>query len=151
MQGIHRRQSAGAQYQRSSDPSGEHQVSQAQNVALIREFYQRLFNDADVAFGLQCLGQPYRQHNAMVADGVEGFAAFFSGFYHAGHTLQADIKRVIADEEMVAVHAHFRGTVFPPQGIAKVDMFRFQQGKIVEHWDVAQEVPQQSLNDNSVF
>lgn len=126
-------------------------MSQAQNVALIREFYQRLFNGADVAFGLQCLGQPYRQHNAMVADGVEGFAAFFSGFYQAGNTLHAEIKRVIADDEMVAVHAHFKGTVFPTQGIAKVDMFRFEHGKIVEHWDVAQDVPQQSLNDNSVF
>jgi len=60
-----------------------------------------------------------------------------------------DIKRVLEDDDLVAVHSHLQ--LETGQSIAVVHMFRFVDGKIVEFWDIAQPVPEDSPNTNGMF
>ena len=61
-----------------------------------------------------------------------------------------EIKRVLADGDLVAVHAHVRLNPGDP-GVATIHLFRFEGDRIVELWDVGQAVPENSLNDNGMF
>jgi predicted SnoaL-like aldol condensation-catalyzing enzyme len=61
-----------------------------------------------------------------------------------------EVKRVLADGDFVAVHSHVR---LDPnsQGAAVVHLFRFENGCIVELWDVGQSIPEDSTNQYGVF
>jgi predicted SnoaL-like aldol condensation-catalyzing enzyme len=74
---------------------------------------------------------------------VRGFSQQFPDAY-------VDIKRVIAEGDMVVTHSHF--TLNPEdRGSAVVDIFRIENGKVVEHWDVIQMIPETPLNSNTMF
>lgn len=94
----------------------------------------------------------YIQHNP---DGKDGRDTFIKGFaaYVEKSKYQAIIKRVIAEGDIVVVHSH--GFTDPTdskdRGEASVDIFRVENGKIVEHWDVIQPVPEKSNNSNTMF
>lgn len=92
----------------------------------------------------------YYQHNPGFGDGLKDFEAgvadYFARFPHA-LTLP---KRVLAEGDLVAVHNHDK-TGPDDRGNAVVDLFRVRDGKIVEHWDVTQAVPETSANDNTMF
>ena len=59
-------------------------------------------------------------------------------------------NRFIADGDLVAVHSHLRLSP-ETRGTAVVDIFRLENGKIVEHWDALQRVPESSANSNTMF
>jgi predicted SnoaL-like aldol condensation-catalyzing enzyme len=64
--------------------------------------------------------------------------------------MHLDVKRTIAQGEMVVTHSHL--TLKPGEpGVAIADFFRFEGGKVVEHWDVIQNIPDQAANSNSMF
>lgn len=96
------------------------------------------------------LGPSYRQHNPTAGDGPEPFISFVKGFTEAFPSLHFDFKRLIAEEDLVVVHSHL---VRKPgdRGMAVMDIFRLENGKIVEHWDVLQEVPESAANSNTMF
>jgi predicted SnoaL-like aldol condensation-catalyzing enzyme len=93
---------------------------------------------------------PYYAHNPKNANGVAAQKEAFTGAFAALPDLVMDVKRIIADGEYVAVHHTFQ-TNPEDRGAAVVDIFRVQDGKIVEHWDVLQPVPEKSANDNTMF
>jgi predicted SnoaL-like aldol condensation-catalyzing enzyme len=94
----------------------------------------------------------YIQHNP---NGKDGREAFIHGFaqYVLNNTIQCVNKRIIADGDLVAVHSHCKERPADPsdRGSAVVDIFRVEDGKIVEHWDVSQDVPEESNNTNTMF
>lgn len=93
----------------------------------------------------------YTQHNPFAQDGPEAFIAFVEFFKGLFPDLNVDIKRTIAQCDLVMTHAHIT-TSATDLGNAAMDIFRFDRhGKIVEHWDAVQPVEANSANDNTQF
>lgn len=93
--------------------------------------------------------EKYIQHNPHVADGRQ---AFIEGFatYILSSDYSCEIKRAIAEDDLVAVHSHCKESS-ADRGVALVDIFRVENGLIVEHWDVEQKIPEKSANNNTMF
>jgi predicted SnoaL-like aldol condensation-catalyzing enzyme len=93
----------------------------------------------------------YIQHNPMAQTGRDAAIAFLEPFFKSHPDAHYEIKRVIGgDGDLVAVHSH---AIFNPgeRGLAIVDILRVKDCKVVEHWDVAQPVPEKSANTNGMF
>jgi predicted SnoaL-like aldol condensation-catalyzing enzyme len=96
------------------------------------------------------LGPNYRQHNPGSADGAQPFIGFVKWFAQTYPDFHVEPKRIIAEGDYVVLHSHL--TRNPgDRGMAVMDLFRLENGKIVEHWDVVQEIPEKSANDNTMF
>jgi len=121
------------------------------NKATVREFYDLAFNQRQPAEAVaKHVGNYYRQHNPGAADGPEAFVEFVSAFSDAYPGLNVEFRRLVAENDLVAVHSRL---VREPndRGLAVMDLFRLEDGKIVEHWDTVQEIPEKALNDNTMF
>ena len=83
-------------------------------------------------------------------DGAEAFVEFVTGFTQAYPLLRVDFKHLVAEGDLVAVHSNY---VREPndRGLAVMDIFRLEDGKIVDHWDSIQEVPTEAANSNTMF
>lgn len=94
----------------------------------------------------------YIQHNPDGKDGRDAFINGFAKFVENG-TLKCVSKRAIAEKDLVVIHSHCLDNPADAKdrGQAYVDIFRVQDGKIVEHWDVGQPVPEKSANTNTMF
>lgn len=92
----------------------------------------------------------YVQHNPMAATGRDAAIAFLEPFFAANPAITYSIKRVIADGNLVAVHAHGRFSA-TDRGIAVVDILRIEGCRVMEHWDVVQPVPEKAANTNGMF
>jgi predicted SnoaL-like aldol condensation-catalyzing enzyme len=127
-----------------------------QNTAMVLAFLDTAFNKHEVeqAFKLY-VGPYYRQHNPHVADGVEGAIMALRRLTHELYPdLRQEVKRTVAQGDLVAVHSRYTHSAADragSSGEAVVDLFRLEHGKIVEHWDVVEDVPGESANDNSMF
>jgi predicted SnoaL-like aldol condensation-catalyzing enzyme len=118
---------------------------------MVTAFYKMVFYDHKVADAFKThVGASYRQHNPLVPDGIEPSVAFLSKRFETNPQALNEIKRVIADGDLVAVHVHSRLND-ADRGRAIVDIFRVENGKIVEHWDVIQPVPENAQNNNTMF
>ncbi len=96
------------------------------------------------------LGPQYRQHNPGAKDGPEPFIGLVKWFAQTYPDFRIEPKRSIAEGDYVVLHSHL---VRKPgeRGMAVVDIFRLENGKIVEHWDVVQEIPETPANNNTMF
>jgi len=122
------------------------------NKATVVAYYTTAFNDQKPEEAVAKYGGPeYIQHNPQAADGFQAFIDFVNGFTAQYPQLHVDIKRVIAECDLVVTHSHL--TLSPTdRGSAVADIFRLDRdGKVVEHWDVIQAVPETSANDNTMF
>ena len=122
------------------------------NREIISEFAEIFYHQRDVrrAFELHVSEQLYIQHNPTAPDGIEGFKAFIGFLKEKFPDSRSEIKRAFADGDYVILHIH---SVRTPgsRGRAIVDIFRMEHGKIVEHWDVIQDVPIDPINSNPMF
>jgi predicted SnoaL-like aldol condensation-catalyzing enzyme len=121
------------------------------NKRAVREFYERAFNDGDAEGAVERhLGPTYTQHNPQAADGAEAFIGFVKWYRSEFPQLSVEIKRMVAEGDLVVTHGVIK-TSPEDRGTAAVDIFRLEDGKIVEHWDVLQPVPEEAANDNTMF
>ncbi len=121
------------------------------NKQTVREFYDQAFAKGDLkGAAAKYLAKNYRQHNPNVPDGPDGFVAGVTGMMATMPKARLDIKRVFADGDHVIVHSHLQ-TGPGQKGMAVVDIFRVEKGKLAEHWDVMQPVPDKAANSNTMF
>jgi len=120
------------------------------NKKTVLAFYDAGLNQKDFVAASQYFGAHYIQHNPLAKDGPEGFKAFLDFLRAKYPQSHSEIKQVFADGDYVILHVH---AVREPgtRGNAIVDIFRLENGKIVEHWDVVQPVPDQAANSNGMF
>ncbi|MDQ3643908.1 MAG: nuclear transport factor 2 family protein [Actinomycetota bacterium] len=122
-----------------------------QNKKAVVGYLETAFNAKQPAEAVAAyVGSRYIQHNPQAPDGPEAFIAFVDGFSQQFPEARIDIKRVVAEDDLVVAHSLL--TVGPTDtGTAAVDIFRLEDGRIVEHWDVLQPVPETAANDNTMF
>ena len=114
------------------------------------EFYEKAINQKDFDAASKYLGSRYIQHNPTAPDGAEGLKGFIGFLKSKFPDSKSEIKRVFADGDYVIVHVHNVPTP-GSRGNAIIDIFKLENGKVVEHWDVRQEIPEQSANSNTMF
>jgi predicted SnoaL-like aldol condensation-catalyzing enzyme len=115
------------------------------------EFYNAALNEKDFEKASKYLGATYIQHNPVAADGPEGLKGFIAFLRDKFPNNKSDIKRVFADGNFVIVHVHAVRTP-GDRGNAIIDIFRLDDnGKVVEHWDAVQPIPEKAANNNGMF
>ncbi|SRR5581483_452452 len=127
------------------------QTTLEHNRATVLAFINLAFNDKKVQEAVtKYVGSTYIQHNPRIPDGIDGLLTFASSLQAQFPLAHSGVKRIIAEGDLVVVHS--KVTYSPEdQGTAAADIFRLEQGKIVEHWDILQEIPATSVNNNTMF
>ena len=122
----------------------------AANKRLVLTFYSHVIGRKDFESARKYMGETYRQHSPYATDGHAGLAAFVKFFKENFPNHRYEVKKVLAEGDMVVLHLHGMGGM-NPYGEQVVDFFRIKDGKVVEHWDVIQPIPEKSENPNGVF
>ncbi len=131
-------------------PESAYTEQERRNRDAVLDFYENGVNRRDYAAAFKHLGDRYIQHNPNATDGPEGFRELFAFIEKEYPQFRVEIKRVFVEGDMVAVHVRsFDGPT--KNGEAGVDMFRLENGKIVEHWDVIQPIPDHLPHSNTMF
>lgn len=135
----------------SSYASSSMSVQLEQNKKIVQDFFEIAFNKHKPSEAVKKhMGTYYTQHNPYAADGAKAFIDFFESRFKKYPESRITIKRTIAEKDLVVVHLHAQNSE-KDLGRAVVDIMRIENGKIVEHWDVVQDVLEKPANTNTMF
>jgi len=134
----------------SSAMAATSEAQQEANRKAVLAFYDKGLNQKDADAALAYVGNRYVQHNPGAADGPDGFRKFIAFLRDKFPNSHSEIKRSFVDGDYVILHVH---AVREPgtRGNAIIDIFKLEDGKIVEHWDVVQPIPENPANNNTMF
>lgn len=125
-------------------------AKEERNLKLVEALFEHVLIPLDADAADRYIAPDYIQHNQLVDTGIEPLKAFLRKVRVENPDATHDIKRTFADGDHVIVHYHVRRWKDDP-GFAVMDIFRIEGDRIVEHWDVMQDVPTDSPNPNSPF
>ncbi|MEP5611157.1 MAG: nuclear transport factor 2 family protein [Cyclobacteriaceae bacterium] len=113
-------------------------------------FYKMAYEGDPAKAVAQYVGDDYIQHNPDVANGTQGFIDYFVRMQEEYPDKSIAFVRAVAEGNQVALHTH---QTWPGNDqYVTMDFFRFDEnGKIVEHWDSIQQIPEKSANPNTMY
>src|SRR5258707_1432487 len=120
------------------------------NKKTVAAFEEAALNQKDFDAASKYLGPRYTQHNPNAADGPEGLKGYITFLMDKFPNNRSEIKHIFADGDYVIVHDHAvreLGT----RGFAIVNIYKLENGKVVEHLDVIQPIPEKAANNNGMF
>jgi predicted SnoaL-like aldol condensation-catalyzing enzyme len=120
------------------------------NKKTVTAFEDAALNQKDFDAASKYLGPRYKQHNPNAADGAEGLKSYITFLKDKFPNNHAEIKHIFADGDYVIVHDHAVREPGTP-GFAIVNIYKLENGKVVEHWDVIQSIPEKAANNNGMF
>jgi len=120
------------------------------NLDLVQRVYDTVLQPLDSANVDGLFSPDYIQHNPDAETGAAGLKTFLDWARQASPDAQHHVKRMFADGEFVIAHVH---VVINPgdRGNNVIDIFRIGGGRIVEHWDAAQQIPEKIMHENGIF
>lgn len=119
------------------------------NKKLVVDFYQKIFGDHDFTNIDHYLLPTYIQHNPNVADGSEAFEKAIKGWLQNKPKTKIDVQHIAAEGDLVFIHIK---NILPDGKLQSViDIFRIENKKIAEHWDVHEIAPEKSANAHPMF
>jgi predicted SnoaL-like aldol condensation-catalyzing enzyme len=136
-----------------SSPSSSADVQNSppeNNKEVVLNFIRKAVNEGDIEAASEYFGERYIQHNPNIADGADGFKAYVQRLRAAFPSVKGEVKRIFADGDFVIVHMLAKREP-AEDGIAIVDIFRLDAGRLVEHWEVRQPIEQSALHANSMI
>lgn len=117
-----------------------------QNKQLLVNFANEVFVKKDLTLLQRYLREDYIQHNPLVPQGLSGFQQFFADWFKAVPDWHYRLEKIVAEGDTVWAYGVYSGTQqgdwlgIPATGkqysIHAVDIFRIENGKLAEHWDV---------------
>lgn len=120
------------------------------NRAAVTEFARLFYDERDVRAAFEQFVVPeYIQHNPGIADGRDAAIAALEPMF-SREDARFEVKRIMVDGNFAVIHLHGRGDPATP-GAAVADIYRLEDGKIVEHWDVLQPITASTANPHPFF
>jgi predicted SnoaL-like aldol condensation-catalyzing enzyme len=118
------------------------------NKKLVADMYQELFGDKNIDAIQKYIADDYIQHNPFVADGKQALIDAAKNWFVNASKEKIDIQHIAADKDLVFIHLKSH---MGAKTVSVIDIFRIKNGKIAEHWDVMQEVPEKAANKHPMF
>ncbi len=125
-------------------------VEESANLKLVRDIYEQVLIPMDRTRVDDFIAPDYIQHSSLAEPGVAALKAWLDMVRVQSPEARQTVHRMFADGDHVTTHVHVVRWPGDP-GLAVCDIFRCADGKVVEHWDVIQEIPEDPVNPNSMF
>ncbi|HEY7992430.1 MAG TPA: nuclear transport factor 2 family protein [Stellaceae bacterium] len=119
------------------------------NKKTVWSLYDAAFNKKDMALARTFMGPHYKQHNPMAKDDIEGLAGFVAYLKSKSPDFKVELLREFADGDYVVTHVWGHNGA-SDRGFIAMDIFRLDNGKVVEHWDSVQPIPEKAQNSNGM-
>ena len=120
------------------------------NKATVKAYYETAFGGEPELAVERYMGSRYVQHNPEAGDGPAAVINFVHDLRRKNPEVRLEIKRIFGEGDFVITHSHLILRPDDP-GLALADFFLLENGKVVEHWDVIQAVPNSAANRNGMF
>lgn len=122
----------------------------SRNEQIVTTFYNAVINEKNYQKAEKYLSDKYIQHSPTASEGKKGLKQFINYLSNNYPQASGKIERVIVDGEYVVLHVR---SVRVPGKIerAVVDIFRVAKGKVVEHWDVTERLPNDKAKADRMF
>lgn len=124
-------------------------AQEEENKQLASKAYQRIFGDLDTHAIDEYMSRHFIQHNPTIADGPDGVRALVQMLTSQGVPKQKiEFKHILAEDDIVFLHSRYQ---MAGKEWRFVDIYRIENGKLAEHWDAMQQMPDERANKNPLF